>query len=173
MPNRDLAKEALPWVRPVKEWLATHNLTRGFRSQWRRAGGIEELYVYNSAPIGFSPSPALPGRWELHINWTLRRTPSDERFIVWKSSAGISVSGIKMASDAGTSRICFARYDVDHERFGTGLSRLGRHLNIHQPPPLGSHAHFAIPGDASEWDVPQVLEVLLSPTLFQDLHGRL
>jgi hypothetical protein len=173
MPNRNVANEAMPWVRPVKEWLASHNLTRGFRSQWRKAGGIEELYVYNSAPIDFIPSPALPGRWELHINWTLRRIPSDERFIVWKSSAGISVSGIKMASDAGAGKICFARYDIDHERFGTGLSRLGRHLNIHQPPPLGSRAHFAIPGDANEWDVPQVLEILLSPALFQDLDGRL
>jgi hypothetical protein len=62
MPNRNVAKEAMPWVLPVKEWLASNNLTRGFRSQWRKAGGIEELYVYNSAPIGFIPSPALPGR---------------------------------------------------------------------------------------------------------------
>jgi hypothetical protein len=173
MPDRDLANEALPWVRPVKKWLAAHNLTRGFRSRWNTGGGVDELYVFNSVPINFTPTPALPGRWELHIRWTLRRNPADERFVVWQSSVGLSASGIEMARDAGTDKICLVRYDVDHARIGHGVSGLGRHLNIHQPPPLGSHAHFAIPGDESEWNVPQVLEVLLSSSLFEDLDGRI
>lgn len=166
MSDRGLADEALPWVRPVKEALARRNLVRGFRGQWATRDGIDTLHVYNSVPIKIRPLPALPGTWDVHISWTLRRAPRTGDVVVWQSSVGLNVVG---ASFARKARVCLVRYDVDNGRPGPGLAPLGRHLNVHQPAPLDDNAHFAIPGEDDEWRVPQVLDILLSPQFLGDL----
>lgn len=170
MPDRGLADEALPWVRPVKETLAEHHLARGFRGQWSPKNGVDTLFVSNSAPINIVPKPRLPGIWEVQISWTFRRAPGTNETAVWESTVGLNVSGVSFAQDG---KICLVRYDVDNGRLGPSLAPLGRHLNVHQPAPLVDRAHYAIPGESSEWYVPHVLDILLSPHFFQDLVGNL
>ncbi|MGI8622290.1 MAG: hypothetical protein ACR2NB_02105 [Solirubrobacteraceae bacterium] len=164
----------MPWVKPTIDALARHHLSRGFASQWRRGDpdGADVLRVRNSSTIFVTPQPPLPGVWDLHVMWEFRRRPSDRDVVVFASSVGINVRRIPLSPE---QPVCLVRYDVDHDRpyAAPGRVRLGRHLNILQPAPLGDRVHFPVPGDEPEWSVPTVIDLLLSESFFADLQSRM
>ena len=57
---------------------------------------------------------------------------------------------------------------------GATLAPLGAHINVFQPGRLEDKVHYALPGHAEhEWQLPDVLDFLMSDRLVRDLTGRL
>ena len=170
--GRHLPREADRWVKPAREALARHNLFRGFDGSWSRAeDGVDVLRVRNSSRIYLQPSPKLAGRWDLHVGWELRRQPTGDGLVVYMSSLGVNAEGSDFAPEG---RICVVRYDVDHGRAYNAPGRpwLGRHLNVLQPAPLADHVHLPIPGDEAEWSTPDLIDLLLCKSFFDDIRQR-
>lgn len=164
-----LHPEARPFVKEASEALRHHHLSGGFRDRTESEAGVEMVRIRNSAPIEIVEyGPA--GRWTLTLDWTIRRDPAGGP-VVWRSSIGLNVRGVKFAPDES---VCLVRYDVDRARPGPSLAPLGAHLNVFQPEPLLDRLHFPVLASPDHvWGVREVLDVFLATKFVADLHGCL
>lgn len=166
MASRSAHPEARPYIREASKALRHHNLPGGFRESLEKEDGIEILEVRNSAPISINDYGAT-GRWTLHLAWTIRRDPATGDSVLWKSSIGLNVRGVKFALD---EPVCLVRYDLDRERPGPNLASIGAHLNVFQPDPLRDRVHFPVlAGSDRVWGVREVIDVFLAPEFVADL----
>jgi hypothetical protein len=117
--------------------------------------------------------PGFPGRWRLNLSWTFAPVPAAPSPAILESSAGLYCVGVP-ALGGGEKERCLVRYDVDNKRPGHSLGPLGPHLNVTQPGKLADRVHYPLPGLALRaWSVSEVLDVLLSDRLVEDLRDRL
>jgi len=117
--------------------------------------------------------PTFPGHWRLNLSWTFTPVPASRSPEILESSAGLYCVGVP-ALGGGEQERCLVRYDIDNKRPGHSLGPLGPHLNVTQPGKLGDSVHYPLPGLAhAAWSVTEVLDVLLSDRLVEDLRGRL
>lgn len=164
--------EAKEILKEAMAALAAQGLVRAFRCEIVQEDGIEMTKVRNTQPIELPYGKQLPGRWDLHAEWLLRRVPGQTTLMVWRSSIGLSVEGGSVTPDG--KRACLIRYDLDNARQGPGLGRLGRHLNVLQPEPLGDHVHYPTFDQSNEaWPVKDILELFQSSGFIDDIAKRL
>jgi hypothetical protein len=117
--------------------------------------------------------PGFPGHWRLNLSWTFTPIPAANTPEILESSVGLYCVGVP-ALGGGDKERCLVRYDVDNKRPGHSLGPLGPHLNVIQPGKLSDRVHYPLPGLVKEaWSLSDVLDVLLSHRLVEDLRGRL
>jgi hypothetical protein len=117
--------------------------------------------------------PAFPGHWRLNLSWTFTPVPASRSPAILESSVGLYCVGVP-ALGGGDKEHCLVRYDVDNKRAGHSIGPLGPHLNVAQPGKLADRVHYPLPGLAqTAWSVTDVLDVLLSDRLVEDLRDRL
>lgn len=107
------------------------------------------------------------------MSWTFTPIPAAPIPEILESSVGLYCVGVP-ALGGGDKERCLVRYDVDNKLPGHNLGPLGPHLNVIQPGKLSDRVHYPLPGLTNvDWSVSEVLDVLLSDRLVEDLRGRL
>ena len=166
--------------RPVKRLagqIRTELISRGLetpvRTRQKRIDKVDHWHV-EARGVRVQLDPGFPGRWRLHLSWTFAPVPASEELPVLQSSAGLYAVGVPALGGTDDQERCLVRYDVDNARPGPHLEPLGPHLNVCQPGKLGDRVHYPLPGVGSgPWAVTDVLDVLLSERLVEDLRDRL
>jgi hypothetical protein len=156
----------------IRAQLIRRQLETPVRARLKRIDKVDHWHV-EARGVRVQLDPSFPGRWRLYLSWTFVPIPASDELAVLESSAGLYAVGVP-ALGGGEEERCLVRYDVDNARPGPHLAPLGPHLNVCQPGKLADRVHYALPGVARQpWGVADLLDVLLSNRLVEDLRDRL
>lgn len=156
----------------IRKELIQRQLVAPVRVKMTRIDKVDHWQVA-ARGVHVTLDPAFPGRWRMNLSWTFTPVPAAHSPEILESSAGLYCVGVP-ALGGGDQERCLVRYDVDNKRPGHSLGPLGPHLNVAQPGKLADRVHYPLPGLAqAAWSVTDVLDVLLSDRLVEDLRDRL
>lgn len=157
-------------ARKARKALQAHKLPTAVDKRAVVEDGVEHWLAFSTTPIVLDNRP-LPGRWYLQMKWLVAGDPAGGEPPLILSSISLNVEG-KLTENMTTD--CLVRYDVDHRATAptTGFSPL--HLNLLQPGKLEDRMHYpAIGLEIQTWDIPTVLNFLLSTRFWDELRDRL
>lgn len=156
----------------IRKELIQRQLATPVRVEIARIDKVDHWKV-SARAVHVTLDPGFPGHWRLNLSWTFTPVPAAHSPQILESSAGLYCVGVP-ALGGGDEERCLVRYDVDNKRPGHSLGALGPHLNVTQPGKLSDRVHYPLPGLAqAPWSVSDVLDVLLSARLVEDLRDRL
>jgi hypothetical protein len=156
----------------VRKELIQRQLLAPVKIETARIDKVDHWKVVARA-VGVKLDSGFPGHWRLNLSWTFTPVPAARDPEILESSVGLYGVGVP-ALGGVDDECCLVRYDVDNKRAGHSLGPLGPHLNVMQPGKLQDHVHYPLPGIAKiPWTLSDILDVLLSGRLVEDLRGRL